>query len=303
MVTFTCTDNDNKTAEMIWSTVNPITGKTNTEETWNYYYLGYSYQYNQFKITITVTDSDKDTYFYVALQSAGGKAGANLADVGAGGGGGGQLISKKFLAVNNSGDNNITMKVGLADIGGTSTYTTELFGIKTTVFTSGSNIRIGSNNTTYILENGKDGGDANYDDVDQGTFDPGPYTNGADGANGGNGANLLKQIDITETDTYVFGGGGGNASPGHRTGKNYGSDGKPGIGYNSATSGSLLEYEAPYPDTSPAGSSYFTFADGTSALICSGGQAGVAQYDGTGVTHPYVAQAGNTPWFLLYYKV
>jgi len=299
MVTFTCTDNDNKTVEMIWSTVNPITGKTNTEETWNYYYLDYSYQYNQFKIKITVTDSDKDTYFYVALQSAGGKAGANHADVGAGGGGGGQLISKKFLAVNNSGDNNITMNVGLADIGGTSTYTTEMFGIKTTGFLSGSNIRIGSNNTTYILENGKDGGDAKSD-----SYDPyNGYTNGADGAKGGNGANTLEQSEITETDTYVFGGGGGNASGGHPTGINHGTDGTPGIGYNSATSGSVLEYEAADPDTTPAGSSYFTFADGTSALICSGGQAGVVEHDGTLVTYPYDAQAGNTPWFLLYYKV
>jgi hypothetical protein len=65
-----------------------------------------------------------------------------------------------------------------------------------------------------------------------------------------------------------------------------------------------LKYQAADPDTfPPPGSSYFTFADGTSATICSGGQAGVVQHDNKTVTYTYDAQAGNTPWFLLYYKI
>ena len=116
---------------------------------------------------------------------------------------------------------------------------------------------------------------------------------------------MTQQADLDDTNTpgYIYGGGGGNASycADHPTWgsknpiKDAGVDGTPGIGYNSASDGTTGD------DSSP-GSYSLTFADGTSATTCSGGKAGDPTERPYAIVNVTDAQAGNTPWFLLYFN-
>jgi len=315
-VTYKLTDNEGNTSEITWSTVNPINGERgniaytpeNLLDSWQYCYIPYSEQYKKF--TIKIKNSDKDTDFYVALQAAGGQGGEvkkgteyikngdtyytqsekSDDDVGAGGGGGGQIYRRKI-----AGGDTITIKVVLANIGDS----------------SDSTITVNSGNTV-VVGNGQDGGDANYNTTREvsGGFYP-EETVAANGSDGGDGGNTTTQADLDDTNTpgYIYGGAGGNASTRFTAVKKDqgGDDGKPGTGYNSAGNGSLLESEDT-ADTTPPGSYNIKFEDGTFATTCSGGQAGTALYiaDTTEPDNGWYykftdAQAGNTPWFLLYF--
>lgn len=327
MVTYKLTDSEDNTSEITWSAVNPINGKTGytdfipdgeTIKSWQYCYIPYSEQYKKF--TIKIKNSDKDTDFYVVLQAAGGQAGKKSDSGAAGGGGGGQTYSRKI-----AGGDTITIKVVLANIGDS----------------SDSTITVNSGNTVVVGngQDGGDGNNSTFTTVYKESTSEVLYVNFpdyysievGDAANGGSGSNVTQQADLDDTNTpgYIYGGGGGNASnvakytvitdnvdnlspqyyyAGYKI-TDAGKDGTPGNGYNSAGSGTTGD------DSSP-GSYSLAFEDGTSATTCSGGVAGGEAFlqfyysfdDDLNIipevnilSKPTDAEAGNTPWFLLYF--
>ncbi len=303
MVTFKLTNSEGKTSSITsWSCVNPITGETVTfadgldVKCWKYYIIYYTSTFKNFKIKIT--DSDKNTDYYIALQAAGGKAGETSDNGGAGGGGGGQLYSRKI-----AGGDTITINVTLTDISDSSDSTITVNSGNTVVVGNGEKGYDGNNTTFTAIE-------YTPEKVDGQEAEPsiiGYEVYVGDGSNGGSGGNVTQQADLDDTNTpgYIYGGGGGNASycPDHSLWdlenyhypiKDAGKDGTPGNGYNSASDGTT-------GDDSLPGSYSFTFADETSATTCSGGKAGITLNGSHEITYVTDAQAGNTPWFLIYF--